>query len=700
MRRLLRLVVGAVVAAAAVAVPVATPVPADTARAADLRYFDPGNIISDAVFWDALAMDAPAIQAFLEAKGARCVRGTDGSPCLKDHVQDTVDRAADDLCDGYRGAARESAATIIAKVARSCSTNPRVLLVLLQKEQSLVSGTNPSATRYQKATGFACPDTAPCDLLYAGFVNQLYSAARQYQRYAAQPTSYGYRAGRVNSILYHPNSGCGRSDVYIVNQATAGLYNYTPYRPNQAALAAGYGTGDPCSSYGNRNFWNYFTDWFGSTQSVGGSAIWTRYTSSGGATGPLGEVSSALVCGLLRGGCYQRFAGGSVYWSPGSGAWIVPAGPFGDRYRALGYEGAGVGYPLMDVTCGLVGGGCYQIHQGAALYAATAGGPAWMVRGDIRKRWVRTGSENGPLGYPTADEACGMRGGGCLSTFQHGVVVWTAQSGARVVSGEIAERWRLLRREAGLGYPLHDTICGLAGGGCYQQFERGSIYWSPATGAHPVYGGIRTAWQAAGAEWGALGYPLGGETCGLPSGGCRQEFSGGTISWTGSRALVLRGPIRDRWRTLGAEGGLLGYPRTYTLCGLADGGCYQVFDGGSVYWTAKTGAQVVRGGIRTAWAAAGSEWGALGYPTGEEVYGLPGGGSSQSFVRGTVLWSPTTGAQPVTAPFLEAWTAAGGVSGPLGYPLEPARTVDGGLRQRFQGGTLTYARASGEVTGP
>ena len=52
--------------------------------------------------------------------------------------------------------------------------------------------------------------------------------------------------------------------MFIQNQATAGLYNYTPYQPNAAALAAGYG-GDACSAYGNRNFWNDFTDWFGPT---------------------------------------------------------------------------------------------------------------------------------------------------------------------------------------------------------------------------------------------------------------------------------------------------------------------------------------------------------------------------------------------------------------------------------------------------
>ena len=59
------------------------------------------------------------------------------------------------------------------------------------------------------------------------------------------------------------------SPVYIQNQATANLYYYTPYQPNAAAIRAGYGEGDGCSSYGNRNFFQYFTDWFGATQAAG-----------------------------------------------------------------------------------------------------------------------------------------------------------------------------------------------------------------------------------------------------------------------------------------------------------------------------------------------------------------------------------------------------------------------------------------------
>jgi hypothetical protein len=197
------------------------------------------------------------------------VPASDGTACLKDYRQSTTSRAADAKCSGaYAGAADESAATIIVKVAQACGINPRVLLVTLQKEQSLITRkTAGTAAVYQKAMGYGCPDTAACDALYYGFFNQVYSAAAQFRNYANNPTRYAHRAGVVANIAYHPNTACGSSAVLIRNQATASLYNYTPYQPNAAALAAGYGTGDACSSYGNRNFWAYFTDWLGSTVS-------------------------------------------------------------------------------------------------------------------------------------------------------------------------------------------------------------------------------------------------------------------------------------------------------------------------------------------------------------------------------------------------------------------------------------------------
>ncbi|MFC8192694.1 hypothetical protein ACFUMH_13645 [Cellulomonas sp. NPDC057328] len=239
---------------------------APPAQAADLSRFDPGMIISDQNFWDSGVMTTAEVQAFLDARGTGCRPGPDGTPCLKDARFDTETRAADTRCTAtYPGAAQESAAQVITKVAAACGVSPRVLLVMLQKEQGLVtaSGANLTPSRYRAAMGYGCPDTAACDARYYGFVNQVYQASRQLRNYALNPNGYAHRAGVVNQVRFHPNAACGSAPVLIRNQATAGLYNYTPYQPNRAALAAGYGTGDTCSSYGNRNFFSYYSDWFG-----------------------------------------------------------------------------------------------------------------------------------------------------------------------------------------------------------------------------------------------------------------------------------------------------------------------------------------------------------------------------------------------------------------------------------------------------
>lgn len=236
------------------------------ATAAPVTDFTPGNIISDAVMYDSSTMNAAAVQTFLNSKGASCSPAS-GNTCVKSYRENTPNRAADSLCTrAYSGGSNETAATIIAKVSAACGINPQVLLVTLQKEQGLITATaGKSARTYARALGFGCPDNVGgwCDPSYAGFANQVYSAAKQLKRYAANPTGYSYRAGRTNTIQWHPNASCGSTQVYIENQATAGLYNYTPYAPNAAALAAGYGSGDSCSSYGNRNFHLYFQSWFG-----------------------------------------------------------------------------------------------------------------------------------------------------------------------------------------------------------------------------------------------------------------------------------------------------------------------------------------------------------------------------------------------------------------------------------------------------
>ncbi|XOQ64197.1 MAG: hypothetical protein ACFWT0_06150 [Bifidobacterium crudilactis] len=276
--------------------------------AANANNFDAGYIISDSRFYDSNAMTASQIQTFLNQQVPTCHPEWDSSPssivCLKDYKTTSISKSKDSYCAGYAGGQSQSAAQIIDGVARSCGVSQQVLLVLLQKENGLVTHSWPSPWRYKTAMGYGCPDTAACDSQYYGFFNQVYNAARQYKLYQAKPASYQYRIGS-NNIYWNPNASCGYSTVTIRNQATAGLYNYTPYRPNQAALNAGYGSGNTCSSYGNRNFYLYYSDWFGDPktdapqqgngQDTDSTTVNTNYYFKNSISG--GEADQVLRCG-------------------------------------------------------------------------------------------------------------------------------------------------------------------------------------------------------------------------------------------------------------------------------------------------------------------------------------------------------------------------------------------------------------------
>lgn len=257
--------------------------------------FKAGRIIDDAKFYGAPTMSISSIQSFLDSKVPVCdtwgtkmhngvtraqyaaSRGV-STPftCIKS-ARDTVQAKSPEagLCNGLP-AGSGTAAEIIYWVAESCGINPQVLIVLIQKEQSLITDDWAWPSQYRIATGYGCPDTAPCDTQYYGFFNQVWNAARQFKRYGRDANLFNYRAGVNNYIQYNPNANCGGSAVFIENKATAALYNYTPYQPNQAALNNLYGTGDGCSAYGNRNFWRIFNDWFGSPTSCSTEITDTR----------------------------------------------------------------------------------------------------------------------------------------------------------------------------------------------------------------------------------------------------------------------------------------------------------------------------------------------------------------------------------------------------------------------------------------
>jgi hypothetical protein len=249
---------------------------------ATLAGFKAGSIMDDTVMTDTYTMSVAQIQNFLNSKVSTCdTNGTRPSEMNNSGVPDynhdgTIQRwewgkfkynqTTFPCLKSYK-VGSTSSAQLIYNASQAYNINPQTLIVLLQKEAGLVTDTWPLSIQYRTATGYGCPDGAACDSQYYGLTNQLNWAAKLFHSVVTQnPNWYSpYIKGSNAKVYYNPTKSCGYSAVNMTSWTTASLYDYTPYQPNAAALAAGYGTGNSCSSYGNRNFYNYFTDWFGST---------------------------------------------------------------------------------------------------------------------------------------------------------------------------------------------------------------------------------------------------------------------------------------------------------------------------------------------------------------------------------------------------------------------------------------------------
>ncbi|HRY63086.1 MAG TPA: hypothetical protein P5267_00550 [Patescibacteria group bacterium] len=162
--------------------------------------FNPHFIIADEELTDYDSMSLDQIQKFLEEKN---------SPLAK-YVDPLV---------------RMTASQIIYDNARLNRINPRYILVLLQKEQSLITDANPSQGQYDWATGYgvcdSCSKNDPAIQKYKGFAMQVDRGAGGTRFYFDNPDKFKYQTGETYTI--------DNLDVTIKNDATRALYTYTPH---------------------------------------------------------------------------------------------------------------------------------------------------------------------------------------------------------------------------------------------------------------------------------------------------------------------------------------------------------------------------------------------------------------------------------------------------------------------------------------
>ncbi|SFK92714.1 Glucose/arabinose dehydrogenase, beta-propeller fold [Amycolatopsis sacchari] len=248
-----------------------------------------------------------------------------------------------------------------------------------------------------------------------------------------------------------------------------------------------------------------------------------------------------VIDGGVRYRVYER---GRLYWSSQTGVHAV-IGQVLVKYLELGGH-TRFGAPLTDETGTPDGIGRFNHFIGtpatgtASVYYTPSTG-AHAIWGLIREKWAALDWEKGPTGYPATDELITPDGIGRYNHFSKASsIYWTPATGAHGVWGEIRKTWAALDWEKGpMGYPVTDELTTPDGVGRYNHFDKASsIYWTPGTGAHEVYGAIRQRWSALGWERSYLGYPRSGEF--TFDGGRRNDFQFGYIQWYPNGTVIDR----------------------------------------------------------------------------------------------------------------------------------------------------------------
>ena len=115
--------------------------------------FNPGNIISDGTFFNGNALSEQQVSTIIEQQGVAC----SGERCLKSMTFSTESQSADEYCQAYDGGPNESAAAIVYKAGKACGISQKVLLTVLQKEQHLLTATNPNDFQFKAMMRTATP---------------------------------------------------------------------------------------------------------------------------------------------------------------------------------------------------------------------------------------------------------------------------------------------------------------------------------------------------------------------------------------------------------------------------------------------------------------------------------------------------------------------------------------------------------------
>lgn len=240
--------------------------------------FNPNYIISDFEILDYNSMSLGDIQKFLENKNSYLANYScpNAYGTIKKASEIIYDAAVNNYdCEGIGLADNVSEAERKLKCEKITTVSPKFLLVLLQKEMSLIEEASPKQSRLDWAVGYGCPDGGGCNDRWKGFGKQINSASLQFMDYMENPQLYTYKAGQTYTFTNPYSTIKGETTLVTpANQATAGLYNYTPHVYN-----------------GNYNFYK----------------IWQRYFTRAYPDGSLLQAEGEVGVWLIQGGEKRPF---------------------------------------------------------------------------------------------------------------------------------------------------------------------------------------------------------------------------------------------------------------------------------------------------------------------------------------------------------------------------------------------------------
>ena len=194
------------------------------------------NVISNEYFLDINSMTAQQIQAFLDANNSYIKSYVDNSEfgMGRSAAQIIYDAAHGKYQAGNAGGGAFNGITINESTG---TINPKLILVYLQKEQSLISRTTENSWAMLASLGYFCytnfgrdnpgkdVDGNNCHDSYQGFTRQVENGAWQLRYNYERSQGTGFSDYQVGSN-FTTSDGFG---VNLSSRATSAVYRYTPY---------------------------------------------------------------------------------------------------------------------------------------------------------------------------------------------------------------------------------------------------------------------------------------------------------------------------------------------------------------------------------------------------------------------------------------------------------------------------------------